>query len=291
MSQSRELLRLEASCKQAAKRCNYRENGQMQLADYEGVSFNEFWQQECCKFRGMGQPFQHFDVQKGVDKVKKTFWMYMVLGVSLLLLAPSARANSLSPGSIVTPDNFNGLAAGSTWLASYSYFPWSYSTTSGTTSGLYEEAVMRDPANPYGGTADITFLVAVQNNSSSTDSLQRITVSSFGTFLADVGYDNTTYCGFSPCSATLVDPTSVDRSKNGNVIGFNYTLPSTLDPGDWSSVLLIFTNAPTYVPGQVALIDTATYDLGGYAPSIPEPATLSLLGMGLLGLLGLRKKK
>jgi len=214
----------------------------------------------------------------------------MVLGVALLVLAPSAKANPLAPGGTVAPDVCNGCSLG-TILAGKYYVPWSYTTTNGVTSGLFEELVITgDASNPYGA-SDLTFYVAVQDNSSSVDALERVTVSSFTGFSTDVAYDNTTYCGFSPCTAALVDPTSVSRSLNGSVVGFNWPAGAPIGNGDWSSSLLIFTNATTYKPGQVAIIDSGSADLVGYAPSVPEPATLSLLGIGLLGLFGFRKKE
>ncbi|HVZ15589.1 MAG TPA: PEP-CTERM sorting domain-containing protein [Terriglobales bacterium] len=88
-----------------------------------------------------------------------------------------------------------------------------------------------------------------------------------------------------------LQPIGVDRNGFGT-IGINFN--PLVTPGITSYAVILYTDSKVFIPGAIGLIDT------GSSPSIdgfvagpaatPEPATLSLLGFGLVGLGTLRKK-
>jgi len=84
----------------------------------------------------------------------------------------------------------------------------------------------------------------------------------------------------------------VDRNGVGTVgIDFN----PLVTPGVTSYAVILYTYAKNFIPGAIGLIDTGSNpSIPGFvaAPAAtPEPATLSLLGFGILGLGALRKKR
>jgi len=151
-----------------------------------------------------------------------------------------------------------------------------------TITGEYEAMVYSDPKNVFcAGCLD--FFVIVESNSTSTDDIERITLAAFGNFLASAGYSG------GKGSVSGVAPSTVDRSSNGNVIGFTFNEPSGVPPGGETEVLEIETNAKAFMTGTMQIIDSSVASVQTFEPClgvVPEAGSISLtlLGGALLGI-------
>lgn len=235
-------------------------------------------------------------MQKGVDKVKKSVWIYMALVVGLLFAASSARAYDFGfgTGPAVAPDALPvgcfvpgvpapGSGCPTTLVADTGPTPYAF----GAISGTIEEIVLLDTTPnlvcPSGGCYD--FEIEVLNNAG-PDTVGRVTTTNYTGFAVDAGIDSIYgSIGLWPTSGGMVAPATVDR-VTADTIGFNFSIPV----GSSSDILEIETNATSYTTGLISVIDGGAANVTGFAPGVPEPATLSVLGIGLLSLLGLRKK-
>ncbi len=81
-------------------------------------------------------------------------------------------------------------------------------------------------------------------------------------------------------------PLSFERSSDGSTVSAAHYV---MAQGKTSSLLWIQTDAQYYGIGSTSLIDGGIANIQTYAPAIPEPGTMMLLGTGLLGMIGYGK--
>jgi len=116
------------------------------------------------------------------------------------------------------------------------------------------------------------------------DPIERITAGNFAGYMVDAGVVT---------SSPGLAPTSVNRSADGGVVGFNYQ-STNLTGTDSTQLLVIQTNATNYMAGLLSIQDQLSANGIGFQPAAatPEPVSMTLLGGGLalLGAVRLRKK-
>lgn len=130
------------------------------------------------------------------------------------------------------------------------------------------------------GTLDFTYRIR-PNDASSLDAIFRTTHTDFSGWATDVDY-RTDGLG-------TVGPSSATRNVSGSTVGFDFA--GGLQPGEESLFYFIKTNATTYKPGSTVLINGGIAAIPSYAPAIPVPAAVWLFGSGLIGLIGVARRK
>jgi len=188
--------------------------------------------------------------------------IFVLLAFALLL--PVAQASVLSGGGSVAP---SPLFPGGTLVATTSG-----TITTPTFSTDFTQWVFADPLNSWCVNC-LDFVYEFTNHG--PDVNERYSMSSFSGFLVDVG---------TKPFGGLHDPNTVNRSSlfNGAVIGFNYNPGNEIAPGVTTPWLVIETNAMQYTWGFVSAQDGTAGSASAYVPTVPEPASLGLLGTGIL---------
>lgn len=200
----------------------------------------------------------------------RVFKSSVLVFAAFAVFAASAFASTIVPGQTVVqfsdePDPVGGVLA-----APVLTLPFVAGTFSGTLTTM---VISGDTTNALGG---LTFVYTITNNDVSPDAIHRLTVNGFSGFATDGSYQ---------LAGADQKPTTIDRSTNGDVIGFGFIgAPlgfGELAPGATSTPLVIQTDAPAYRQTFASVIDGTVTTVGTYSPVVPEPMTLGLLLVGM----------
>ena len=225
------------------------------------------------------------DVQR-LKPIAVVLFVALICGSTAMagtISACAAGSGGPTPGNTIFPVDCTGSTSGT--LLAFMSQSFSYHTTAGTNSGFVYSAVYND-----GGTLD--FYYQVVNSSTSATALARMTANTFTGFTTNSAFiaNGHTLGGTSFVDGTVMPVTS---DSTGAVIGFSFypVITDEIQPGQESNVLIISTNAKSYSNGNAAIIDGGSTFVNAFQPTgVPEPATLGLLGLGLIGVASLRRR-
>ncbi len=198
--------------------------------------------------------------------------------VPVLVLSSAAHAVLIAPG-VTAAVVFELGPVGGTVLAS-SANPFVGTDYTGTFTST---VVSGDTSNPLGG---LTFVYTIQNNATSTHSIERMAVNGFAGFLTDFS------CPPVP-GPNLAFPAFNDRDAGGNVIGFRFfgapIGTGVIAPGLSTVQMVVQTNAANYGPTSAIVIDGSVATVDSFAPRVvPEP---TLGAMAVAALAPLRRRR
>jgi hypothetical protein len=196
------------------------------------------------------------------------------------------------PGPQVTPP-LVAAPQGATKVADTGVENFNVSSAGGTAIGKFESAVYQE-SKANGSTLDFYYQITL--NSSSTDSFTKFSASGFDGFMANVGYTATAFGPFLapvPGGGAAVFPDSANFATK-TTIDFDFGFVAgdpLLAPGQTSVILVISTNATQWKPATSSPHDGFGPLVKSFAPTlgVPEPATMALLGAGLMALAGIRR--
>jgi hypothetical protein len=214
--------------------------------------------------------------------MKKKLLISLTLATALVLASylPAAANFNLAPGGSVTPPptDTSSPSGAAVIIANTGLVPFVSNLGPNDFSGRVQEWVFREPT----GTLDFVYQV---RQDTGTQSIDKLTVSSYAGFLTSVGINPAIFNSLPPTIA----PFTAVRSANGVNIDFDFA-DSAFAPGLQSFALDIQTNALNFIPGNISTINSGVASVPGFAPA-PIPPSALLMGSGLLGLAVMRLRR
>jgi len=192
-----------------------------------------------------------------------TLTCLMVLGIST-----TARAVLLPLGGSFLPTGVASPGAAGVPLYTTTV---NYLTSSGKALGIFTQNVR----NSTGNAGWIVYEYLFSSSNASTTDIIRLSSIDFGNFAI-----NADAIGVS------VAPLAITRDSFGSTVGANYLL----HPNNTTNLLWFEVNSPYIGLGHSYIQNGGQADIVTWCPVIPEPTSMALLGLGVLGLFGLRKK-
>ena len=203
---------------------------------------------------------------------------------SLFLAANPAGAGVLPPGSTIANDGLPTGAATVLFDISVDYNILGL----GNDTGTMREVVIKDAA-----TGHLDFLYQVKVKTGDIGAVVMLSYKGFAVDASavDAALENTKGTFVPPFAATaatggLFGPLPINRNADGSKVGFDFDGANFVSGA--SVVMIIRTDADDVTAGFVSVQDGGSENLMGFlAPaSVPEPATMTLLGIGVAGMAG-----